>query len=133
MKLNKLIATRFALKMVSAMKFDTIKVSGSDSKPLTEEEYKNGEQGFIYAPYICVSHTDESLKKYNKFMKKYRSAHEACPRCGDTSYSTTLIGYPLVAGHEDEFKDLNICICTNCKDRHTGHERISKKEFKLKK
>lgn len=131
MKLNNVIKTRYATKMVSGKYFSKLDVLGSNCKQLTEEEIKNGEQGIIFAPYICVPHTDESLKEYNKFMRAYHKAHEVCPRCGSTEHISTLMGYPLVAGHEDEYKDLNACTCTLCKYYHTAHERISKKEFKL--
>ena len=128
----KTIKTKYATKMVSNKFFGEIGIACSEQKLLTEEEFKNGEQGFIFVPWVYAEHTPESLKEYNKFMKAYHKAHEVCPRCGSNGYSTTLMGYPLVAGHEDEYKDLNACTCTLCKYYHTAHERISKKEFKAK-
>jgi hypothetical protein len=92
------------------------------------------ESGVIFAPYICVPHTDESLKDYHKFMKAYRKQHEVCPKCGSKAHTSTLMGYVLNDNKRNEYKDLNRCKCSDCGDVHTAHERISKKEFdKLKK
>jgi transcription elongation factor Elf1 len=65
-------------------------------------------------------------------MKKYHKEHEVCPKCGHKQHSTTLIGYPLFSDKREEYKDLNSCVCSNCGDKHTAHERISIKEFKAK-
>jgi len=86
--------------------------------------------GIIHMPYIIGEHTEESLKEYRKFMDKYHKEHECCPKCGNTGHSSTLMGYVLVDGEEDQYKDLNRCVCTNCKDGHSTHDRISKKKFR---
>lgn len=80
--------------------------------------------GYISAPYILGEHTEESRKKYDKFMKKYHKNHKYCPRCGFIKHTTTLVGYPLIDGKENEYKDLNRCECLSCGDIHTCHERV---------
>jgi pantetheine-phosphate adenylyltransferase len=57
------------------------------------------------------------------FRKEYRRLHKLCPKCGSDKYSTTLVGYPLVVGEEEKYKDLNNCKCLGCGDKHTVHER----------
>lgn len=68
----------------------------------------------------------ESRKKSDVFLKEYHRKHKLCPKCGSEKYNTTLVGYPLVAGEEDKYKDLNIYTCLDCGDRHTAHERVEK-------
>lgn len=95
-----------------------------NSKSLTNEDLLNGLPGYIYAPYVCAPHTKESLKDYDEFMAEYRKKHAVCPKCGATGHLTTLIGYILNSDKRDEYKDLNNCVCTECGDRHTAHERV---------
>jgi len=90
------------------------------------ETKENLESGLIWAPYVLVEHNEESLKEYREFMDKYNEEHEFCPKCGSKKHSTTLMGYPLIRGEEDKFRDLNQCVCTDCGDVHTTHERINK-------
>jgi len=89
----------------------------------------NLEEGLFYAPYVLMEHTEESLKKHESFMDEYYKKHELCPNCGHKGHTTTLIGYPLIVGEEENYQDKNICVCTNCGDRHITHDRISKEEF----
>jgi len=90
-----------------------------------ETDYKS----VAYAEIVCANCEmlfRESDRKRRLFMEEYRTQHECCPICGHELHTTTLSGYVYVSGHEDEFKDLNECECTNCKDKHTYHDRIPK-------
>ena len=68
----------------------------------------------------------ESRIRYGEFMKQYRLDHEVCPKCGSKDHSSTLVGYVFNSEHPEEYKNLNDCICVNCGDMHTYHERIKK-------
>jgi len=58
-------------------------------------------------------------------MDIYESEHKLCPNCGsDGSYSMTLKGYILNFDKKEEYKDLNICTCSECGNSHTFHERV---------
>jgi ribosomal protein L32 len=96
------------------------------------ENVNHDDSGVIFVPYIFVEHTEKSLKEYHKFMDKYKKQHAVCPKCGATMHSTTLMGYPLYSDKRKEYKDLNNCVCSNCRDRHTAHERISIKQYNKK-
>lgn len=37
------------------------------------------EKCYVFAPYICVEHTEESSKQYDEFMYEYHEQHECCP------------------------------------------------------
>jgi hypothetical protein len=84
-----------------------------------------GEQGIIYVPYILTEHTDKSLNSYNDFKDNYNRQRLNCPVCGHTTYTSTLMGYTLNWDDKDNYMDLNRCVCTNCGDNHTFHERIN--------
>ncbi len=118
--------TKYSKKMVNSKFYSTIEVN-----PLTEEQIKNGEQGYIFMPYITCEHTEESLKEYNTFMDGYHKKHECCPKCGSKEHWTTLMGYPLVSGKEDEYKDLNSCTCLKCGNIHSAHDRISQEDVDI--
>lgn len=64
-----------------------------------------------------------SNSEYSKFMKEYRTAHRACPKCGNTSHTTTLVAYILDMSRKDAYKDMNKCECI-CGDVHTVHDRV---------
>lgn len=63
---------------------------------------------------------------YDKFMKKYRKDHALCPKCKTKLHSSTLMGYILDLDHPEDYKDLNKCVCSNCGDIHTTHDRVKK-------
>lgn len=46
-------------------------------------------------------------------MNKYYQEHSYCPRCGGNSYSTDYVGYIMIFGKEESYKDENraYCIC----------------------
>lgn len=71
----------------------------------------------------------EYNKIYEEFMKEYRIKHEVCPKCGTKPHNSTLAGYIFDPSRPEDYKDLNGCICFNCGDYHTYHERISLAEF----
>jgi DNA-directed RNA polymerase subunit M/transcription elongation factor TFIIS len=78
----------------------------------------------VFLPYIMGSHTEESLKEYNDFMEEYENKHQYCPKCGSDDCITTLVGYILNRDKKEEYKDLNICTCMKCGDKHTFHDRV---------
>ena len=51
-----------------------------------------------------------------------------CPKCGAIPHSTTLMGYVL--SDIETYKDLNNCICSQCGDSHTCHDRVPMKTIK---
>ncbi len=78
--------------------------------------------------------TDVELKKYEDdwkiqdeerriFMKQYNKDHECCPKCGETSHSTTFVGFIYYADSPEEYKDRNNCTC-RCGDKHEFHDRV---------
>jgi superfamily II helicase len=88
---------------------------------MSEEEMK--EKGYVFVPYICVEHTEESLKSYNDFMSNYHEEHKCCPKCGSEEHMATLCGYVLNMG--EEYKNKNICEFMRCGDKHLTHDRVS--------
>lgn len=95
--------------------------------------YKNqhvNEPGAIYTDYIPVIDSNdlefltEERKEYKKVIKQYNLDHALCPKCGAKSHSTTYVGYILHMDRKDEYKDLNRCVCSNCGDVHTTHDRV---------
>ena len=125
---SKSLESRYSKKTINPSYYETVNVEGLDVSPcLTHEELAAGKAEYILVPYVFAEHTKESLAAYNKIMKKYRKEHEFCPKCGAKGHSTTLMGYPL---KDVDYKDLNICVCSNCGDKHTAHERISLKELR---
>lgn len=66
----------------------------------------------------------ESNKKSDLFLSEYRKLHECCPKCGETSHCSTLVGYILNMDNLEDYKDLNKCTCIKCDDVHTTHERV---------
>ena len=65
-------------------------------------------------------------QEYDRFMKDYKENHKYCPVCFRESYNITLVGYIFNLQQKDSYKDLNLCECINCGDKHTFHERVSK-------
>jgi len=125
-KFDKPITSRYATHMVDNKFYNEVNIKNQDEiKYLSEEELKEGKQGYILAPYMFVSHTEESLKEYREFMDIYHNEHKYCPKCGSESCWTTLVGYVKQEGKE--YKDLNKCTCTTCGDVHTCHERVKEK------
>lgn len=89
------------------------------SKGLTYDEFE--EEATKMLKDIKIQSAKSEL-----FRKEYHKQHRLCPRCGSDKYSTTLVGYPLVAGEEENYKDLNDCKCLDCGDKHTAHDRVEK-------
>ena len=81
----------------------------------------------IFVPWIPMTRTEPD-QEYEDFMKNYNNLHKCCPKCGSERHSTTLMCYALNMEKKEEYKDLNTCICSDCKDRHRCHDRIPKKE-----
>lgn len=85
---------------------------------------KDVESGVVFLPYIMGSHIEENLKERDDFMEEYGNKHQYCPKCGSDDYMTTLVGYILNMDKKEEYKDLNICTCMKCGDKHTFHDRV---------
>ena len=117
-----MIKSRYSEKTIDPNLYQTIKFDGDING--------NGNtNGIVYVPYVLKEHTKESLKEHKKFKKQYHKNHECCPKCGSKEHSTTLMGYPLIKGKENEYKNLNTCRCLNCKDIHITHSRIPRISF----
>jgi hypothetical protein len=110
---------KYKNKMIDKSRYSVVNIN--DNK-MSEEEMK--EKGYVFMPYICVEHTEESSKEYDDFMKEYHKQHECCPKCGETGCTTTLVGYVLNMDKKEEYKDLNKCVCSKCGDKHTIHDRV---------
>jgi hypothetical protein len=39
---------------------------------------------------------------------------------------TTLMGFPMHMDHPEDYKDLNNCTCSKCKNQHVTHDRTPK-------
>jgi hypothetical protein len=70
----------------------------------------------------------EDYKKREKFFEKYRKEHYCCPKCHSKNYSTTLAGYILIPGKEDEYKDMNSVECISCGWKGIFHSLAPKPE-----
>ena len=80
--------------------------------------------------------SEDEIKEYfrkstivrEEYMKIYNKEHECCPKCGETSYITTLLGIPFDMNNPDAYQDINTAWCQNpnCKDKHTVHNRVPK-------
>ena len=70
---------------------------------------------------------------YQIFMKEYKLKHELCPKCGTKPHMSTFMGYIFNSDKPDDYEDGNRCICSNCGDTHTYHDRISKQEVRERK
>lgn len=72
---------------------------------------------------VCLE-CDNKMLASDRLRKQYHESHKCCPKCGSESHSSTLVGYIFNAEHPEAYKDLNSCVCSNCGDRHTCHERL---------
>lgn len=75
--------------------------------------------------FHCATKLHQSRQDYESFMNQYRKDHALCPKCRHSAHMSTLVGYAYVAENKENYKDLNDCVCSVCKDRHTVHERVS--------
>jgi hypothetical protein len=104
---------------IDSSKYSIVNVENG-SIPTVEDS-----SNFIYLPYVMENKVNMVLStEYDIFMKEYYEKHACCPKCGSKEYSTTLIGYVLDMDKKEDYKDLNVCYCNNCKDKHTMHDRI---------
>ena len=115
------------------LRFTVAKTKTNIMERLTDLLNTKNERGYVFAPFICTEHTEESLKEYDEFMKKYRKEHELCPVCGGKAHSTTLMAYAYNHDKPDDYRDLNICQCCCCSNKHTNHARISAEKFNMTK
>lgn len=119
------IKTDYVNKMVDSTFYGKINVDNTSIiKYLTEDEIKEGKQGYILVPYILGEHTEESSKRYDEYMNEYHKQHKYCPKCGGVQHTSTLVGYVLNLDKKDEYKDMNRCECMKCGDKHSVHDRV---------
>jgi len=64
--------------------------------------------------------------EYNEFLENYNELHRCCPICGHDKFIATFVDYFLDLNNKENYKNLNECICLNCRDIHIFHERIKK-------
>lgn len=88
------------------------------------------ESGVIFANYTPVIESNgieflmQERREYKKVLKEYHLNHALCPKCGAKGHSTTYMGYIINTAKKDEYKDLNRCVCSECGDVHTTHDRV---------
>lgn len=63
-------------------------------------------------------------------MRQYQVEHSFCPKCKGAGH-VTIYSFPFNLDDFDDvfykienYKDLNLCYCTECKDYHVVHDRI---------
>ena len=91
-------------------------------KNITEKELSH-----LYSSPVCFdcANKEHNRKlKYDSFMNQYNKDHALCPKCKHSQHTSTLVGYAYHAYKPEDYKDLNKCICSHCKDRHITHERV---------
>ena len=54
---------KYKNKMLDKSRYSVVNINENQ---LTEEEMK--EKGYVFAPYVFVEHTEESLNQYEDFM-----------------------------------------------------------------
>lgn len=91
--------------------------------------------GVMYVPYIVGRPTNiinngdlEIRNEYTKFMEKYSNEHCACPKCGSTHHSSTLVAYVYHHDRPEEYKDLNKVTCTNCGWQGVVHDMVPERK-----
>ena len=87
----------------------------------SESDSTQRDENLIFIPYIMELSYVEALNVYNALKDEYNKKHECCPKCGSEEHQTSLMSYLDV-----EFKDLNVCVCANCNDVHSTHDRVPK-------
>jgi transcription elongation factor Elf1 len=70
----------------------------------------------------------ENQIDYDDFITSYEIKHKYCPICGEESHTETLEGFIVDYTNLDKYKDKNICVCLNCGNKHTVHDRIDVEE-----
>jgi RNA polymerase subunit RPABC4/transcription elongation factor Spt4 len=60
---------------------------------------------------------------YEQYMAQYVLDHECCPNCGETSHSSTYVGFLFNTDQPESYKDLNKAGC-KCGHKHTIHDRV---------
>jgi len=66
----------------------------------------------------------EARSEAKRLRDEYYENHKACPKCGSTTYGTTLLGIIMDTSAPEKFKDRNECVCHNCGDKHITHDRV---------
>ena len=68
---------------------------------------------------------NERRKIYEQLIEDYKKKHSLCPKCKSKESEVTNVMYRMDLNKYEDYKDLNESICSNCKDVHTVHERVS--------
>ena len=115
------LKSRYSLNKVNEKYYETLKITGDNT---------GNNPNIVYIPYKIVtkSEDDEKTKsdiEYDNFMKEYDNKHKLCPNCKSENYTTTLVGYILNMDKKEDYKDLNTCVCVDCKNVHSAHDRIA--------
>jgi len=74
---------------------------------------------------MMIKELNEQSIAIDKFKEEYKKNHKMCPKCNTLQHSTTLVAYVLDMDKKEEYKNLNKCVCTNCGNIHTTHDRVA--------
>ena len=108
-------------KKIDASRYSKIEINSGFTETRLMDE------GIIFAPYIPLMRSANEVNvEYDEFMVNYCRLHEYCPKCGSTAHTRTLMGYILNMDKKEEYKDLNVCECSECGNVHTVHDRKHK-------
>jgi len=116
---------KYSKKVIEKSFYSKFEINDLPIKFLTEEEIKEGKQGYVFCPYILQSTVNKNSFYSDEFYEKYRNEHKFCPKCGETKHKTTLMAFVLCLDDLDAYADLNDCTCLNCGDKHKMHDRVS--------
>jgi RNA polymerase subunit RPABC4/transcription elongation factor Spt4 len=70
---------------------------------------------------------EEARKKSRQAQKEYYDARKFCPKCGDKGLTSTYLGYIMVIGREDQYKDENDVYC-RCGWKGIYHDLVAEKK-----
>ncbi len=128
---NMLKNSRYSLKSIDEnnyLNFKITKETIDNDNTTTNLIDENGNEfilsPYVYVPYLIVE-SDERNTEAEDFKKDYNNKHKLCPKCKSENCTQTLVGYILDMSKKEEYKDKNICVCCDCEDAHTVHERVN--------
>jgi hypothetical protein len=97
----------------------------ADTRTNGREEYKTTNKckcdycGWLGTLDECIPDKEEERREL--LEKDYKENHRACPNCGSSRYSTTLL--PL-RYKNDKYEDHNNIRCSDCHWTGKGHELV---------
>lgn len=113
-----------------AKKYTLLKLA-SGVEPTVKMKFRGKSKllpGFVYAPYTVIAPgtkltlaQKKSVARHRGKWAKYREQHKACPKCGSTHITQTLVGYMNPP-------DLNRADCHDCKWRGTVDNLVPEKK-----